>query len=169
MKIFLTLLLSLNFLFAKIEIIAKIPEASGICYSTKSNTLFVVNDEGTIYEIDDNGEVVDSTIVNYAVDTTISLTKTDEVSYFLEDITFGLVKQYFDGEDMVGTDIDRSVCNFSYDKPIDVDPDVKAYFKCVGVIERSGEIKFDWSIFVSSLEDVSLGVYKGTSTLTAIE
>ncbi len=60
MKIFLTLLLSLSFLFAKIEVIAKIPEASGICYSTKSNTLFIVNDEGTIYEITKKGKVLRS-------------------------------------------------------------------------------------------------------------
>lgn len=37
--------------------IAKIPEASGICYVSKSNSLFVVNDEGTLYEISKNGKI----------------------------------------------------------------------------------------------------------------
>lgn len=45
-------------LFAKEKIIAHIPEASGICYSKSSNTLFVVNDEGTIYEISTKGKIL---------------------------------------------------------------------------------------------------------------
>lgn len=45
-------------LFAKEKIIAKIPEASGISYSAKSNTLFVVNDEGTIYELTKKGKIL---------------------------------------------------------------------------------------------------------------
>jgi hypothetical protein len=31
--------------------IAEIPEASGVCYMEKSNSFFVANDEGKIYEI----------------------------------------------------------------------------------------------------------------------
>lgn len=45
-------------LFAKEKVIAKIPEASGISYSKKSNTLFVVNDEGTVYEISKKGKIL---------------------------------------------------------------------------------------------------------------
>lgn len=45
-------------LFAKEETIANIPEASGICFSKKSNTLFVVNDEGYIYELSLKGEIL---------------------------------------------------------------------------------------------------------------
>ena len=58
-KLFLALflLLSTN-LFAKTKVIAKIPEASGIVYSHVSNTLFVVNDEGTIYEITKDGHIL---------------------------------------------------------------------------------------------------------------
>ena len=36
--------------------IAKIPEASGICYMVKSDKLIVVNDEGWIYTLDTNGK-----------------------------------------------------------------------------------------------------------------
>ncbi len=52
--IVLILILNIN-LFAKQKVIAKIPEASGIAYSEKSDSLFVVNDEGTIYEITTKG------------------------------------------------------------------------------------------------------------------
>lgn len=52
------LVMSVNNIFAKEKIIAKIPEASGISYSYKSNTLFVVNDEGTIYELSLQGEIL---------------------------------------------------------------------------------------------------------------
>lgn len=45
-------------LFAKEKVIAKIPEASGIVYSKTSNSLFVVNDEGTIYELSLKGEIL---------------------------------------------------------------------------------------------------------------
>ena len=38
--------------------IAKIPEASGICFSKKSHTLFVVEDEGKIYEISTEGKIL---------------------------------------------------------------------------------------------------------------
>jgi len=45
-------------LVAKEKVIAKIPEASGIVYSEQSNTLFVVNDEGTIYELTLKGKTL---------------------------------------------------------------------------------------------------------------
>ena len=35
-----------------------IPEASGICYAKNSNTLFVANDEGKVYEIDTDGKIL---------------------------------------------------------------------------------------------------------------
>ena len=38
--------------------IAKIPEASGICFSHKSKTLFVANDEGKVYEINKDGKIL---------------------------------------------------------------------------------------------------------------
>jgi uncharacterized protein YjiK len=39
------------------EIIAHIPEASGICYISKSDMLIVVNDEGWIYKLTRKGEI----------------------------------------------------------------------------------------------------------------
>lgn len=51
-------MISFQSLFAKEKIIAKIPEASGISYSEKSNTLFVVNDEGSIYELSKKGKIL---------------------------------------------------------------------------------------------------------------
>ncbi|AXH13151.1 SdiA-regulated domain-containing protein [Halarcobacter bivalviorum] len=53
----LILFFSFQTLIAKEKVIAKIPEASGIVYSENSNTLFVVNDEGTIYELSLKGEI----------------------------------------------------------------------------------------------------------------
>lgn len=47
-----------NNLLAKEKIISKIPEASGICFSKKSNSLFVVGDEGYIYELSLKGEIL---------------------------------------------------------------------------------------------------------------
>lgn len=38
--------------------IAKIPEASGICFSQKSKTLFVVSDKGWLYEIEKSGKIL---------------------------------------------------------------------------------------------------------------
>ena len=59
-KLFLgfLMLISIQNLFAKTKVIAKIPEASGITYSQKSNTLFVVNDEGKIYELTTKGKIL---------------------------------------------------------------------------------------------------------------
>ena len=51
-------LLSFQNLSAKEKVIAKIPEASGICYSSKSNTLFIVNDEGLLYELSTKGKIL---------------------------------------------------------------------------------------------------------------
>ncbi|RXJ88521.1 hypothetical protein CRV01_12290 [Arcobacter sp. CECT 8983] len=55
--LFLILAMFCANLYAKEKTIAKIPEASGIVYSKKSNTLFVVNDEGTIYELSLKGKI----------------------------------------------------------------------------------------------------------------
>ena len=38
--------------------IAKLNEASGICYASTSNTLFVVNDKGTIFELEKDGTIL---------------------------------------------------------------------------------------------------------------
>lgn len=40
------------------KVIVKIPEASGISYCKASDTLLVVNDEGTYYEITTNGKIL---------------------------------------------------------------------------------------------------------------
>ncbi len=40
------------------NVIVKIPEASGISYCTNTDTLIVVNDEGTYYEIDTKGKIL---------------------------------------------------------------------------------------------------------------
>jgi uncharacterized protein YjiK len=45
-------------LAAQETVIAEIPEASGITYSSQSDTLFVVNDEGTIYELSKKGQIL---------------------------------------------------------------------------------------------------------------
>lgn len=59
-KLFLAFLILIftQSLFAKTKLIAKIPEASGIVYSHKSDTLFVVNDEGKIYELTTKGKIL---------------------------------------------------------------------------------------------------------------
>ena len=58
-NIFLLILLLLTTnACAKKHKIASIPEASGICYSFFSNTLFVVHDEGKIYEITPKGKIL---------------------------------------------------------------------------------------------------------------
>ncbi len=62
MKKFFLIILIFNGLIqnmlAKEIIISKIQEASGITYSEKSNTLFVVADEGSIYELDLQGKIL---------------------------------------------------------------------------------------------------------------
>ena len=58
MKRITTLLLLISTLGSANHTIAKVPEASGICYSQKSKTLFVANDEGTIFELDTNGKIL---------------------------------------------------------------------------------------------------------------
>ncbi len=40
------------------NLLIHIPEASGICYEKSSNSLFVANDEGLVYEIDTSGKVL---------------------------------------------------------------------------------------------------------------
>jgi len=40
------------------HVIANVPEASGICYSKNSNTLFVANDEGRVYELSPKGRIL---------------------------------------------------------------------------------------------------------------
>ncbi len=42
----------------KTHIIAKIPEASGISYCNNTNTLIVVSDEGSFYEINSQGDIL---------------------------------------------------------------------------------------------------------------
>lgn len=60
MKLLLGILITLltQNLFAKEKIIAKIPEASGITYSISSDSLFVVNDEGSVYELSRKGKIL---------------------------------------------------------------------------------------------------------------
>jgi len=56
--IFLNISLSNNLNIIDKNIIAKVPEASGICYSTISSSLFIANDEGIIYEISKSGKIL---------------------------------------------------------------------------------------------------------------
>jgi len=58
--ILLTLVLILSGCSSKTSknVIAEVPEASGICYSTSRDSLFVANDEGSIYEITKKGKKV---------------------------------------------------------------------------------------------------------------
>ncbi len=58
-----TILIGVMFLImigceGKSNVIAKIPEASGICFSQKSKTLFVVSDRGTLYEMNKSGKIL---------------------------------------------------------------------------------------------------------------
>ena len=57
-RILLVFLCSLQFLSANVKILALIPEASGITYVKKTNTLFVVNDEGSLYELSLKGKII---------------------------------------------------------------------------------------------------------------
>jgi len=57
-KIIFLLFLTIGVSISMAKTIAKIPEASGICYINKSNTLIVVNDEGWIYEIKTTGKII---------------------------------------------------------------------------------------------------------------
>ncbi len=55
----LTVLFFLTSCSAKEDhVIANVPEASGICYSKHSDTLFVANDEGRIYELSREGKIL---------------------------------------------------------------------------------------------------------------
>ena len=56
-SIFLVFLCSLQFLSANAKVLTLIPEASGITYVKKTNTLFVVNDEGILYELNLKGKI----------------------------------------------------------------------------------------------------------------
>jgi uncharacterized protein YjiK len=71
-----------------LTVISTIPEASGICFSHTSNTLFVANDEGGIYEIDTAGKI---------------LRQTKLKGYDLEGVACYLDKLYFavEGKDSV--------------------------------------------------------------------
>jgi len=57
-KMVLVLLLTIGLAFAKNHKIAKIPEASGICYCKKSKTLFVVSDRGLVFQITTDGKIL---------------------------------------------------------------------------------------------------------------
>ena len=52
------LFILLGILNLNAKTIAKIPEASGITFVEKTNSLFVANDEGTIYEITKKGKIL---------------------------------------------------------------------------------------------------------------
>ncbi len=59
MKIYILFLICLftSYSHAK-NILVHIPEASGICYAKNSDTLYVANDEGKVYEIDTDGKIL---------------------------------------------------------------------------------------------------------------
>jgi uncharacterized protein YjiK len=56
-RVILGSLLLATSLLAKGDTIAKIKEASGICFIEDNKTLVIVNDEGSIYELDTNGHI----------------------------------------------------------------------------------------------------------------
>ena len=55
---FLTIFLIMVVSMLEAKVIAKIPEASGICFIDKSKSLVVVNDEGWLYEITKKGKLI---------------------------------------------------------------------------------------------------------------
>ena len=57
-SIFLVFLCFLQFISANAKVLTLIPEASGITYVKKTNTLFVVNDEGILYELSLKGKIL---------------------------------------------------------------------------------------------------------------
>ncbi|SHO80447.1 hypothetical protein MNB_SV-15-1165 [hydrothermal vent metagenome] len=57
MKKSILLILAITIINAN-NIIAKVPEASGICYSKSSDTLFVANDEGSVFELSLDGKIL---------------------------------------------------------------------------------------------------------------
>ena len=70
-QLFLKPIFSLLFLFsftacneklnAQPNLIASIPEASGVSYCQNSDTLMVANDEGSFYEVTPNGKIINQT------------------------------------------------------------------------------------------------------------
>jgi uncharacterized protein YjiK len=57
-KNYLTIIMLIGMTNLGAKTIAKIPEASGICYVAKSDMLIVVNDEGWIYKLTRKGEII---------------------------------------------------------------------------------------------------------------
>ena len=81
----LTFLLS-SFSYAKSvgKVIAEIPEASGIAYCSNSDTLIVVNDEGSYYEIDTDGKILMRTkLGNYDLEGAVC--EENEIFFAIED------------------------------------------------------------------------------------
>jgi uncharacterized protein YjiK len=72
MKTLLILLLSIIMLHGGDDLkkhkIAKVPEASGICYSSSRDSLFVANDEGKVYEITREGDRIRKVKLNKKYD-----------------------------------------------------------------------------------------------------
>ncbi len=58
LKASIIVMMLLSMLNLNAKTIAKIPEASGIAYVSKSNSLFVANDEGSIYELTKKGKIL---------------------------------------------------------------------------------------------------------------
>lgn len=58
LRFIFSLFLTSLYLTLNASSIAKIPEASGICYIQKSNKLIVVNDEGWIYRLTTKGDII---------------------------------------------------------------------------------------------------------------
>ena len=72
--------------------IAKIPEASGICYVQKSNSLFVVNDEGTLYKLNKKGKILRKIYLGkYDLEGITYDSKNDKLLLVVEDLATILV------------------------------------------------------------------------------
>ena len=63
MKFFIFLLFSFIFSTINAKVIAKIPEASGICYIQNLKQLIVVNDEGWIYRLTKKGKILEKKLL----------------------------------------------------------------------------------------------------------
>lgn len=82
--------------------ISEIPEASWICYMEKSDTFFVANDEGKIYEIDKNWKILkEKNIWNYDFEWIVCNNEKEEI-YVLIENSWNLLKVDSEKLDMLG-------------------------------------------------------------------
>lgn len=67
------------------EALVHIPEASGICYAKNTNSLFVANDEGKVYEINTDGKILrEKRLGNYDLEGVACDTQKGKLYFALE-------------------------------------------------------------------------------------